>query len=178
VQVAAELEDPEAMVVVILPDGGRSYLSKVFSDAWMQQHGFLERDHDLLVGDVLAHKLEAGQTPTFVSIEADHPVREAVSLLHQHGLSQLPVISAGNGGHVIGAVGERGLLRHAASNPALLDETIEQVMEPPFPAVSVDDPARAAVELLVGDQQALLVTRDGTPEGIVTRTDLLEALAT
>jgi cystathionine beta-synthase len=79
---------------------------------------------------------------------------------------------------VIGAVGERGLLRHAASNPSLLDDTIEQVMEPPFPSVSVDDPVRAAIELLVGDQQALLVTRDGTPEGIVTRTDLLEALAT
>ncbi len=177
VQIATELDDPNAMVVVILPDGGRSYLSKVFSDAWMQQHGFLERSHDLLVGDVLAQKLQAGQTPTFVSIEADHPVREAVTLLHQHGLSQLPVISAGNGGTVIGAVGERGLLRHAASNPGLLDDAIEQVMEPPFPSVSVDDPVRAAIELLVGEQQALLVTRDGTPEGIVTRTDLLEALA-
>ena len=177
VQVAAELDDPSAMVVVILPDGGRSYLSKVFSDAWMQQHGFLERSHDLLVGDVLTQKLHGGQTPTFVSIEADHLVREAVTLLHQHGLSQLPVISAGNGGHVIGAVGERGLLRHAASNPNLLDDAIEHVMEPPFPSVSVDDPVRAAIELLVGEQQALLVTRDGTPEGIVTRTDLLEALA-
>jgi cystathionine beta-synthase len=177
VQVAAELDDPAAMVVVILPDGGRSYLSKVFSDAWMQHHGFLERSHDLMVGDVLAQKLQGGQTPTFVSIEADHPVREAVTLLHQHGLSQLPVISAGNGGTVIGAVGERGLLRHAAGNPGLLDDKIEQVMEPPFPSVSVEDPVRAAIELLVGDQQALLVTRDGTPEGIVTRTDLLEALA-
>jgi cystathionine beta-synthase len=178
VEVAAELDDPEAMVVVILPDGGRSYLSKVFSDNWMQQHGFIERSHDLLVGDVLRHKLQAGQTPTFVSIESDHPVREAVALLQQHGLSQLPVISAGNGGQVIGAVGERGLLRHAAGNPSLLDEMIERVMEPAFPSVSVDDPARAAIELLVGEQQALLVTRDGTPEGIVTRTDLLEALAT
>jgi len=176
-KIAEELDDPNAMVVVILPDGGRSYLSKVFSDAWMQHHGFLERSHDLVVGDVLTQKLQGGQTPTFVSIEADHPVREAVTLLHQHGLSQLPVISAGNGGTVIGAVGERGLLRHAAGNPGLLDDTIEHVMEPPFPSVSVDDPVRAAIELLVGDQQALLVTRDGTPEGIVTRTDLLEALA-
>ncbi len=177
VQIAAELDDPGAMVVVILPDGGRSYLSKVFSDAWMQHHGFLERNPELLVGDVLTQKRQAGQTPTFVSIEADHPVREAVTLLHQHGLSQLPVISAGNGGAVIGAVGERGLLRHAAGNPGLLDDTIDHVMEPPFPSVSVEDPVRAAIELLVGEQQALLVTRDGTPEGIVTRTDLLEALA-
>ena len=66
---------------------------------------------------------------------------------------------------------------YAATNPGLLDDKIEEVMEPPFPAVSVDDPVRAAIELLVGPQQALLVTRDGRPEGIVTRTDLLEALA-
>jgi cystathionine beta-synthase len=175
-QVASELDDPEAMVVVVLPDSGRSYLSKVYSDGWMRRYGFIERDHDLLVGDVLAQKAQSGQTPTLLSVGADHPVRDAVALLHQHGVSQLPVVSGENGGHVVGAVRERGLLRHAAADPSLLDVQIEQVMEPPFPSVSVDDPARAAIELLVGDQQALLVTRDGEPEGVVTRTDLLEAL--
>jgi cystathionine beta-synthase len=175
-EVAAELDDPDAMVVVVLPDGGRSYLSKIYSDGWMRQHGFVERDHVLLVGDVLAQKAEAGQTPTLLSVSADHLVREAVALLNQHGVSQLPVVSGENGGHVVGAIRERGLLRHAATDPSLLDAQIEQVMEPPFPSVSVDDPARAAIELLVGDQQALLVTRNGEPEGVVTRTDLLEAL--
>jgi len=175
-QVASELDDPEAMVVVVLPDGGRSYLSKVYSDGWMRRYGFIERDQDLLVGDVLAQKAESGQTPTLLSVGAENLVRDAVALLHQHGVSQLPVVSAENGGHVVGAVRERGLLRHAAADPSLLDVKIEQIMEPPFPSVSVDDPARAAIELLVGDQQALLVTRDGQPEGVVTRTDLLEAL--
>ncbi len=175
-EIASEIEDPEAMVVVVLPDGGRSYLSKIYSDGWMRQHGFVERDHDLLVGDVLTQKAEAGQTPTLLSVSADHPVREAVALLQQHGVSQLPVVSSDNGGQVVGAIRERGLLRHAATDPSLLDAQIEQVMEPPFPSVSVDDPARAAIELLVGDQQALLVTRNGQPEGVVTRTDLLEAL--
>ena len=175
-QVASELEDPEAMVVVVLPDGGRSYLSKVYSDGWMRRYGFIERDHDLLVGDVLAQKAQSGQTPTLLSVSAENPVRDAVALLHQHGVSQLPVVSGENGGRVVGAVRERGLLRHAAADPSLLDVQIEQIMEPPFPSVSVDDPARAAIELLVGDQQALLVTRDGQPEGVVTRTDLLEAL--
>jgi cystathionine beta-synthase len=144
----------------------------------MRRYGFLERDHGLLVGDVLSQKLEAGQAPTFVSVKANRQVREAVALLHQHGLSQLPVVSEQDGGRVIGAVGERGLLRHAASDPSLLEAEVERVMEPPFPEVSVEDPVRAAIELLVGDQEALLVTRDGEPEGIVTRTDLLEALAT
>ena len=175
-QVASELDDPDAMVVVVLPDGGRSYLSKVYSDGWMRRYGFIERDQDLLVGDVLAQKAESGQTPTLLSVGAENPVRDAVALLHQHGVSQLPVVSGENGGRVVGAVRERGLLRHAAADPSLLDVLIEQIMEPPFPSVSVDDPARAAIELLVGDQQALLVTRDGQPEGVVTRTDLLEAL--
>jgi cystathionine beta-synthase len=177
-EVAGEIDDPESVLVVVLPDGGRSYLSKIYSDGWMRRYGFLERDHGLLVGDVLSQKLETGQAPTFVSVVANRQVREAVALLHQHGLSQLPVVSDRDGGRVIGAVGERGLLRHAATDPSLLDAEVERVMEPPFPEVSVDDPVRAAIELLVGEQEALLVTRDGEPEGIVTRTDLLEALAT
>jgi cystathionine beta-synthase len=87
------------------------------------------------------------------------------------------VVSAHDPATVVGAIGERGLLRRAAEDPRVLDAEIVEVMEPPFPAVSIDDPVREAVELLAGDQQALLVTRDGRAEGLVTRTDLLEALA-
>ncbi|MGA9857355.1 MAG: cystathionine beta-synthase [Solirubrobacteraceae bacterium] len=176
--VAAEIEDPQALVVVILPDGGRSYLSKVFSDAWMRQYGFLERDSELTVGDVLERKREAGEFPVLVTVQPQFRVREAVALLHEHRVSQLPVVSAEDPTAVVGAIGERGLLKHAASDPALLDAEISNVMEPPFSSVSAQDPVREAVELLVGDQQALLVTREGRAEGLVTRTDLLEALAT
>jgi cystathionine beta-synthase len=177
-EIAAEIDDPTAMVVVILPDGGRSYLSKIFSDAWMRQYGFLERESDLTVGDVLSRKREAGEFPELVTVEPHTRVRQAVALLHEHRVSQLPVVSAHDPMTVVGAIGERGLLRHAAEDPALLDAEIADVMEPPFPAVSSQDPVREAVELLVGDQQALMVTRGGRAEGLVTRTDLLEALAT
>ena len=176
-QVAAEVEDPDALIVVILPDGGRSYLSKIYSDAWMRQYGFLERDTELVVGDVLARKREAGEMPPLVTVQTHYRVRDAVALLHEHRVSQLPVVSAHDPATVVGAIGERGLLKRAAEDPSLLDAEIVEVMEPPFPAVSTDDPVREAVELLVGDQQALLVTRDGRAEGLVTRTDLLEALA-
>jgi cystathionine beta-synthase len=176
--VAAEIDDPAAMVVVILPDGGRSYLSKVFSDSWMRQYGFLERDSHLTVGDVLRRKRVAGEFPSLVTVQPHFRVRDAVALLHEHRVSQLPVVSSHDPATVVGAIGERGLLRHAAEDPALLDAEIADVMEPPFPAVSSEDPVREAVELLVGDQQALLVTHDGRAEGLVTRTDLLEALAT
>jgi cystathionine beta-synthase len=175
-QAASEIEDPEALMVVILPDGGRSYLSKIYSDGWMRQYGFLERGADLKVGDVLRRKSDAGEIPTLVAVETHHRVRDAIALLHEHRVSQLPVVSAHDADTVVGAIGERGLLKHAAEDPSLLDAEIVDVMEPPFPAVSTEDPVREAVSLLVGDQQALLVTDHGHAAGIVTRADLLDAL--
>jgi cystathionine beta-synthase len=175
-QIAAELQEDDALIVVILPDGGRSYLSKIYSDSWMRQYGFLERASKLLVGDVLERKRAAGEIPPLVTVQTHFRVRDAVALLHEHRVSQLPVVSAHDPATVVGAIGERGLLGRAADDPSVLDAEIVEVMEPPFPAVSTEDPVREAVELLVGDQQALLVTRDGRAEGLVTRTDLLEAL--
>jgi cystathionine beta-synthase len=176
-QVGAEIGDPDAMVVVILPDGGRSYLSKIFSDSWMRQYGFLARDAHLTVGDVLRRKRAAGEFPSLVTVQPHYKVREAVSLLHEYRVSQLPVVAADDTTNVVGAIGERGLLRHAASDPGVLDAEISAVMEPPFPSVDAEDPVREAVEVLSGDQQALLVVENGRAEGLVTRTDLLEALA-
>jgi cystathionine beta-synthase len=176
-RLAEDVEDPAAMIVVVLPDGGRSYLSKIFSDAWMRQYGFLERDTQLTVGDVLRRKREAGEVPSLVTVETRFRVRDAVSLLHEHRVSQLPVVSAHDPATVVGAIGERGLLAHAARDPKLLDAEIVEVMEPPFRAVSSEDPVREAIELLAGEQQALMVTEDGRAVGLVTRTDLLEALA-
>jgi len=176
-QVAAEVQDPEAMIVVIVPDGGRSYLSKIYSDSWMRQYGFLERESNLVVGDVLRRKRDAGEIPSFVTVETHHRVRDAVSLLHEHRVSQLPVVSPHDPTTVVGAISERGLLKRAAADPSRLDAEIVEVMEPPFAAVAAEDPVREAVELLVGDQQALLVMDGGRPAGIVTRADLLEALA-
>jgi cystathionine beta-synthase len=176
-EAAKAIDDPNALMVVVLPDGGRSYLSKVYSDTWMRQYGFLERGVDLTVGDVLRKKSDAGEIPPLVSVGTHHRVRDAISLLHEHRVSQLPVVSANDPATVVGAIGERGLLRHAAEDASLLDAQIVDVMEPPFPAVSADDPVREAVELLTGELPALLVTHDGRAAGIVTRTDLLEALA-
>ncbi|MEA2380339.1 MAG: cystathionine beta-synthase [Solirubrobacteraceae bacterium] len=177
VQIARELDDPDALVAVILPDGGRSYLSKIWSDQWMTQNGFLERASDQTVGDVLRAKREAGEMPPIVTVRTQQKVRDAVALLHEHRVSQLPVVSTHDPESVVGSVGERGLLRHAVADAALLDADIVDVMEPPFPAVAATDPVREAVELLVGDRQALLVSEHGRAAGILTRADLLEALA-
>jgi cystathionine beta-synthase len=175
-QVATGIEDPEAMVVVVLPDGGRAYLSKIFNDAWMTQYGFLERSGDRTVGDVLRDKTVAGEIPPFVTVQSHQRVRDAIALLHEHRVSQLPVVSGSDENTVVGSVGERGLLKHAMDDPQLMSAEIFGVMEAPFPAVSTDDPVREAVELLAGEGQALTVTQDGRPVGIVTRADLLESL--
>jgi cystathionine beta-synthase len=175
-EVAREISDPDAMVAVILPDGGRGYLSKIFSDEWMSQHGFLDRSEDRTVGDVLRAKTAAGEIPPFVVVQPSHKVKDAIGLLHEHRVSQLPVVAPDDPDRVVGSVGERGLLKRAIEGPHLLAAAIADVMEPPFPIVETADPVREAVELLTGEGQALIVAEHGRPLGIVTRTDLLESL--
>jgi cystathionine beta-synthase len=160
---------------VILPDGGRGYLSKIFNDTWMNQYGFLERTGERQVGDVLTAKTAAGEIPPFVTVRTAQTVRDAIALLHEHRVSQLPVVGE-DGGAVVGSVGERGLLKAAIDNPELMGTEIASVMEPAFPRVATTTPVREAIELLSGDQQALIVADQERPVGIVTRADLLESL--
>jgi cystathionine beta-synthase len=174
--VAAGIDDPEAMVAVVLPDGGRGYLSKIFNDSWMDQYGFLERTGESRVGDVLRAKTRAGDIPPFVVVQTHQKVRDAITLLHKHGVSQLPVVSETDSESIVGSVGERGLLKRAVDNPQLMGVDIADVMEAPFPNVASSDPVREAVELLSGEGQAITVSESGRPVGIVTRADLLESL--
>jgi cystathionine beta-synthase len=176
-EVAAGIDDPDAMVAVVLPDGGRGYLSKIFNDTWMDQYGFLERTGEARVGDVLRTKVSAGEMPPFVVVQTHQKVRDAITLLHQHGVSQLPVVSESDPDSIVGSVGERGLLKHAVDNPGLMGTDIAQVMEPPFPSVAASDPVREAIELLSGEGQAITVADNGRTVGILTRADLLESLA-
>jgi cystathionine beta-synthase len=176
-EVARGIDDPAAMIVVVLPDGGRSYLSKVYNDAWMRQYGFLERAPEITVGDVLRRKHAEGEIPPLVTVETHAKVRDAVALMHEHRVSQIPVVSAHDPHTIAGAVTERGLLRHAVDDPALLEAEVVEVMEPPFHAVPAEDNVREAVDLLTGEREALLVTANGHPAGIVTRADLVESLA-
>jgi cystathionine beta-synthase len=167
VEVARPL-DASKLVVVILPDGGRSYLSKVFNDQWMRQHGFLPRSADVSIGEVME--------PSIVSVEPDDPTRHAITLMHDHQVSQLVVISPDQGA-IVGSIGERGLLRRAMTDPDVLDGPVRDVMEPPLDTVTVDDTVRGAIEALAGPGLALTVLDGVRPVGIVTRSDLLEALA-
>ncbi len=176
-EVARAIDDPQALVVVVLPDGGRSYLSKIYNDAWMEQYGFIERTSSISVADVLARKQADTDIPPLVTVSAHDKVGDAVALLNRHRVSQLPVVSAHDRSAVVGSISERGLLKHVIEDPALLGSPVVDMMGAPFPAVAASDLIGEAVALLAGDREALLVTLDGRPSGILTRADLLEALA-
>ena len=147
---------------MILPDGGRAYLSKIFNDAWMTQYGFLERPADQTVGDVLRAKRDAGEIPPLVTVR-DRTRRCATrsrcctSTASRSCRSSARTTRDASSARSASA----GCSRHAVADAALLDAEIVEVMEPPFPAVAATDPVREAVELLVGDRQALLVTEHG-----------------
>ncbi|MFF5260739.1 cystathionine beta-synthase [Actinomadura viridis] len=182
----AERSEPDAVIVVLLPDGGRGYLSKIFNDEWMSQHGFGDdrSTTEATVGDVLAQKAEAESEgiPNFVHMHPTETVGEAVKVLKEFGVSQMPVVSPGAGhpdvmaGEVIGAVEERTLLRALFADQAGPEEPLEKHMSPPLPVVGSGEPVSRIVSELEG-RDAAVVLVNGKPTGIVTRQDLLAFLA-
>ena len=173
----AERLGPDDLVVVLLPDGGRGYLSKVFSDEWMADYGFLDVSAGTTVLDVLQAK--SGATPPLVHAHPNETVREAIDILREYGVSQLPVVNAEppvTAGEVVGAVGERELLDALFGGTAALADPVERHMSAPLPIIGSGEPVSAAIKAL-GGADALLVHVDGKPAGVLTRQDLLGHLA-
>ncbi|MEZ0068993.1 cystathionine beta-synthase [Streptacidiphilus sp. MAP12-20] len=172
---------PDDVVVVLLPDSGRGYLSKIFNDDWMQDYGFLEEGGDEAVaGDVLARKdaLEHEGIPQFVHVHPDETVGEAVQILREYGVSQMPVVSPGAGhpdvmaGEVIGSIVERDLLEGLFAKNFGLEDPIGSHMSPPLPVVGSGESVSSLMAVL-GQADAAVVLVQGKPQGIVTRQDLL-----
>nr|WP_275588299.1 cystathionine beta-synthase [Microlunatus panaciterrae] len=175
IRLAQELDDPEAVIVVLLPDSGRGYLTKVFSDEWLTRYGFAPRpDQSVRVlGDVLREK--SGDLPSLVHTHPNETVAEAIQILREFGVSQMPVVRAEPpvmAAEVVGSVSDRGLLGALFTHSTRPAAAIESVMEPPLPMLGATESVAKAVEALV-DADALLVLDDGRPTGIVTRQDLL-----
>ncbi len=167
----------DALVVVLLPDGGRGYLSKIFNDQWMADYGFLQSPGQVTVGDVLRQK--SGEVPPLVHVHPNETVREAIDILREYGVSQMPVVKAEppiTAGEVVGAVSERALLDALFAGKASLADALERHMSPPLPIIGSGEPASAAIDAL-GAADALLVHIDGKPAGVITRQDLLGHLA-
>ncbi|MFZ0322829.1 MAG: cystathionine beta-synthase [Actinomycetes bacterium] len=165
---------PDDLVVVLLPDSGRGYLSKVFNDEWMAHYGFLpEGDSGRTVGDVMHAK--DGRLPTLVHTHPNETIAEAVQILREYGISQLPVVRAEPpvmAAEVAGSVVERDLLDALFSGKAHLADRVEDHMSPPLPGIGAGEPVAAAVTALE-HTDALVVLEDGKPAGVLTRQDLL-----
>jgi len=173
----AENLTEDDVVVVLLPDGGRGYLSKIFSDTWMASYGFLTRDGEGTVGDILRSK--SGTLPTLVHTHPNETIRDAVEIMHEYGVSQLPVVSAEPpvmAGEVIGSVTERDLLNGLFTGKANLADAVKSHMAAPLPLVGSGEQVptlRACFE----NSDAVMVIDDGKPAGVLTRADLLAFLA-
>ncbi|HVU74104.1 MAG TPA: cystathionine beta-synthase [Mycobacteriales bacterium] len=176
-RVAARL-DADAIVVVLLPDSGRGYLSKLYDDDWLADYGFIKTsDEASTVGDVLHRK--GSQLPGFVHVHPTETVREAIDILREYGVSQMPVVKAEppvKAAEVMGSVVERDLLDALFAGEAQLADALEKHMSPPLPMIGAGEPVAAAVTALQ-KADAAVVLEDGLPAGVVTRQDLLGFLA-
>ena len=169
-QLARRVDDPNALIVAILPDTGERYLSKVYSDEWMRENQLLDADRTSL-GHVLRSKPD--HKGDIVSVTGGQTVRQALRLMHLHDVSQLPVM---DGASCIGSVSDWSLSARSLDDTKLLDATLSQVMDPPFPIVDDQQTADSVAKLLSKSNPAVLVRTNGKVTGIVTRSDLLSYL--
>jgi cystathionine beta-synthase len=180
IEIAKEL-GPGKTVVTLFPDGGRSYLSKFFDDNYLIELGFLERREPApRVAEVLRAKSRDGELPDLVTIESHQKVGQAIDLMHEYSISQLPVMrhgSAGSLADVVGSLEERGLLDRVFRNPEAVNEDVAAAMQPPLAAVEANESVDEVFTALTGGSPAVVVASGGKPTGMLTRSDLLEYLA-
>ena len=169
---------PEDVIVVLLPDGGRGYLSKIFNDTWMARYGFLTTGGDeASVAAALGAK--SGEMPPLVHVHPTETVRDAIDYMREYGISQLPVLKAEPPvvtGEVAGSISEKALLDALFTGGAHLHDTIERHMADPLPMIGGGQPVSEAVALLE-NADAAMVLIDGKPAGVLTRQDLLAHLS-
>ncbi len=178
----AEKAGPGSLTVVLLPDGGRGYMSKIFNDAWMSSYGFLREPLDdtkpePAVGDVLRGK--SGALPDLVHTHPSETVRDAIGILREYGVSQMPVVGAEPpvmAGEVAGSVSERELLSAVFEGRAKLADAVALHMSPPLPLIGAGELVSVAAKAL-RDADAVMVVEGGKPVGVITRHDLLGFLS-
>ena len=166
---AKQIDDPNAYVVTFLCDTGERYLSKLYNDEWMRENQMLDGDR-ITVGSVLSNK---GEELRLVTVAPGSTVRQALRLMSLHDVSQLPVM---DGTNCVGSVSDWSLSAKSLDNTKLLDATLSEVMDPPFPVVEAGQQADAVAKLLSKSNPAVLIRSNGSLVGIVTRSDMLSFL--
>ncbi len=180
-ELTAEGRGPGSVVVVVLPDGGRNYLSKLYSDEWMRANGLLASAGAVVrVREVLEDRHHGEQIPDVVLARTTEKVGTVIGRLEDYGISQMPVSEAAAGDALVGLVGsinEKGLLERAYRDPGVVERTVGEVMDAPLPVVAEGAPLDEAFALLAGGAGAVLAARGDRPTGVITKLDLLEYLS-
>jgi cystathionine beta-synthase len=171
----------ERVMVVIFPDGGRNYLSKLYNDEWMRANGLLTTTGAVIrIDEVLRARTHGKDLPDVVLARTTDRVGAAIDLLQLYGISQLPVSERPDDDAIegiVGSVSEKGLLDRAYRDPSVVERTIGEVMDPPLPTVETSAALDDTFALLSGGAPAVVATKAGRPAGVVTKLDLLELLA-
>jgi cystathionine beta-synthase len=170
----------DSTVLAVIPDSGRSYMSKFYDDNWMLEHGFLERFAPLPTVEEVLRAKHGGDLPDLVTVSAHQKVGEGIDTMQRYGISQLPVTRDGECeslADVIGSLQDRALLERVFTNPDVLHEDVAAAMQPPLAAVESSSTVEEVYASLAGGTNAVVVARDGRPVGVLTRSDLLEYLA-
>ncbi len=169
-QVAKDLT-ADALVVVLLPDTGERYLTKVHSDEWMRDNHLLD-PAATRVADVLG--IKGRQSPRLLTVQVGEPLRRALALVQQHDISQIPVL---RGAEVVGTLVDSEILKRVLADSSTLDQPVESLMGEPLPVVKSDEPVAQVTRLLASRNPAVLVSEDGAVTGILTRFDMLHFIA-
>ena len=173
---------PHATILSMIPDSGRSYMSKFYDDNWMLEHGFAERRVPAPTVSELLHskRIEEIEVPALITIAAHQKVGEAIDVMQQYSISQLPVVRDGDVqslADVIGSLQDRDLLDRVFKNPDALHEDVATAMQPPLAAVETDVTLDEVFATLTGRTNAVVIASKGKPIGVLTRSDLLDFLA-
>jgi cystathionine beta-synthase len=169
----AKTLQPDAIVVVILPDSGRGYMSKIFNDDWMIANGFLaDAKRRATVGDVLRTKTPL---PPLITVQDNDTVRTALDLLRKYEISQIPVMK---GHEQAGSVNDVGVMQSVFDHADILHQPVSEVMGRPFPALEQFEEIERAYKLMTLANPAIVVTDDGEPIGVLTRQDIISFLST
>jgi cystathionine beta-synthase len=162
---------PDDVLVVLLPDNGLRYLSKAHSEEWLKEQGYLEEPLAPLM-TIIGSK--EGAVPRVVTVDVTAKVREAIDIMNQYGISQLPVLDTGI---MIGSLREEVLMKALLENPKMYDDHVAKVMEKPFPVVEPGADLDAVYRHLLRGNPAVVIGAENRLEGIVTRSDVIQYLA-
>jgi cystathionine beta-synthase len=170
----------DAVVVVVLPDGGRNYLSKLYNDEWMRSNGLMATAGSFVrISQLLEDNHHDNGRGPLVLARTTELVGEAIETLQAYGISQMPVSERPDGDDVAGLVGsisEKGLLDRAYRDPSIVERTVGEVMDRPLPLVDASATLDDAFKALSGGTPAVIAVAAERPVGIVTKLDLLEYL--